>query len=611
MALEGVAPGAALVLYRLEVKGSYFSAGDDDRRFGFLGALPSSRYAFQLEAAEEAAEDGAEPASAVRVEPAEPSGPLDEEQHEAVQAFHAEAVADAGDDRSCGALLAVCLTEDARLDWEAMRDRRAAPAWLRQLWLRVLRLQGLERLSLYAPVGPAPSPLKLEAVADRISPAFEALRLHGRANLRMLTAVALHAQRPLDDAGLLERHLEEVVGVDRCAALLLASGFTDGASMELAPEDKAEAAARLEALLGAYTLELGGDRYSASKCWEWLAKQDELEMAMRCIAGTGRKYLGRTPTYEQFREVMADGVPTLEVYYSEKGTVLYRRPVIGRGMGRGSIGRERVVDVPEATWLEVEYDFVRDTFVSPAFLYKDGKKQALPNKIANWLHGQVMQRLVTLKHNKEPTEHYSGLRETTDGWLEVRYTKKGIFRYRRCSRGNVGIEVGGELDTEEQPLFYSELRKTLLSPRGHLVPNKVVEWLAGKSLVQLVTQSKERRDVCEAVIGHQGNDRVEWSQPPVQGGQVAVYTCFARVVGGGLVYTMMDSSKKKEEELEYSEEAKGWISSKKEGLPPEVLAWMQRAERGTVDERVRQFMEHYAAMPWQVVPPCVSTLSRS
>ena len=25
-----------------------------------------------------------------------------------------------------------------------------------------------------------------------------------------------------------------------------------------------------------------------------------------------------------------------------------------------------------------------------------------------------------------------------------------------------------------------------------------------------------------------------------------------------------------------------------------------------MDERVRRFMEHYAEMPWQVVPPCVN-----
>ena len=56
------------------------------------------------------------------------------------------------------------------------------------------------------------APLKLEAVADRASPAFEALRLHGRTNMHMITALALHAQRPMDDAGLLERHLDELVG---------------------------------------------------------------------------------------------------------------------------------------------------------------------------------------------------------------------------------------------------------------------------------------------------------------------------------------------------------------------------------------------------------------
>ena len=59
------------------------------------------------------------------------------------------------------------------------------------------------------------------------------------------------------------------------------------------------------------------------------------------------------------------------------------------------------------------------------------------------------------------------------------------------------------------------------------------------------------------LIAFQGNNHIEWSAPPAQGGQAITYTCFARVVGGGLVYTMMDSTRKNEEELEYSDEAKG------------------------------------------------------
>ena len=188
----------------------------------------------------------------------------------------------------------------------------------------------------------------------------------------------------------------------------------------------------------------------------------------------------------------------------------------------------------------------------------------------------------------------------------MRYTNKGTIRYRRCSKGNVGFEVGGERDQEEQPLIFSEARKTLQSPRGFLVPNKVVEWLMGKSLAQLVTLSKEGRNARKAVISCSGNDRVEWSETPAQDGPVIRYTCFARVVGGALIYTMMDSTTKKEEELEYSEEAKGWVSCRNEVLPGEVLTWMQRAVAGTADERARRFMERYAERPWQVVPPCVN-----
>ena len=70
---------------------------------------------------------------------------------------------------------------------------------------------------------------------------------------------------------------------------------------------------------------------------------------------------------------------------------------------------------------------------------------------------------------------------------------------------------------------------------------------------------------------------------------------------------MMDNAKQNEEELEYSENAKSWIGSRKEALPLQVLTWMRRAHHHTVEERVRRFQEHYAQMPWLVVPYSVTT----
>ena len=619
--LEDIAPGAKLALYRLEPQGSLLSA-EDSRRFGLLGTW-HSMYAFQFEAealrpycrGHPASDGGVRRQGTVRVEPVEMVTVLDEDQHAVVQSFHEKTVADKADDRACRAIFAVCLTAQGGIDWEATSAQRPVPCWLRELHRRLLRLQGLECLSFYAPVGPAPSPLRLEAVADRVSPAFEALRLYGRACLRMLTALARHVQHPLDDAGILERHLDEVLSNGRCAALIRISGFLGSASVKVCAGDSAEAAARLEALLGAYALEPGGEYCSVIRCWQWLTGEDELAMATRLIASSSLKYLGRTPTYETLREIMVDGIPTLEVYYRGKGTALYQRPVVPQGRGHGSVGTEKVLDVPEATWQEVEYDPGCNTFISPAFLYEDGRRQPLPNKIAGYLRGEPVQRLLTLRHYKEPTEHYDSLREMRDGWLEVRYTRKGLFRYRRCPRGKVGIEcgtAGGERDEAEQPLYYSELSKTFVSPRGHLVPNKVVEWLNGKGLFQLVTcpkeskECKEQRDAPGVVITSWEPLRIEW-YGPARGGQFIIYTCFARVVGGGLVYTMMDSTMKEEEELEYSEEVKNWVDGRREVLPPQVLTWMQRAQKATEDERVRGFVEHYAEMPWRAVPPCVNS----
>ena len=157
--LESVVPGSKLAMYRVEVKVGSLGVGEV-RRFGLLSALPPSSYAFQLEVWDEG--DPAPCAEArwvhtVRIEPTEPPGTLDMEQYETVQAFHMEAVADGADDATPGSLLAVCLGEDGRIDWNAMRDRHPTPRWLRCLRVRVLRLQCLECLASHAPVGPAPT----------------------------------------------------------------------------------------------------------------------------------------------------------------------------------------------------------------------------------------------------------------------------------------------------------------------------------------------------------------------------------------------------------------------------------------------------------------------
>ena len=53
---------------------------------------------------------------------------------------------------------------------------------------------------------------------------------------------------------------------------------------------------------------------------------------------------------------------------------------------------------------------------------------------------------------------------------------------------------------------------------------------------------------------------MDWCAPAPQGSQVTNYTCFARAVGGSLIYTVFGSVNQREEELAYSEEAKGWLT---------------------------------------------------
>ena len=142
-------------------------------------------------------------------------------------------------------------------------------------------------------------------------------------------------------------------------------------------------------------------------------------------------------------------------------------------------------------------------------LLEDHVRVVLPNKVVSWLRGEAMQRLVTLKHYKNKTEHYEGLRETLGGWLEVRYSAKGVYRYRRAGDGNVGLEEAG--GGPPQPLFFSELAKTLISPEGHLVPNRVVEWLQGKGLSLLVAQTRDPYGVGRAHISHIDDCCVTWT----------------------------------------------------------------------------------------------------
>ena len=444
--------------------------------------------------------------------------------------------------------------------------RGEPPAWLPGACARVARLHSLELLGRFAPVSPAPSPLKLQAVTEVGDPAHTALQLHGGAQLRMLAAFSLHAEHPADDAGLLARRVAAITGPARCAALLLASDLPNGAGV--APSSEQAAASSVEALIGAYSLEFGGDPYATCKCWEWLAGDDELAGSLMFVASTAPKWQGRTPTYQYFRETEVDGAPTLEVYFPGKGTVLYQRPVVETG----GAGTEKMADAPAAMWLGIDFDPVLGTFVSGSMLQENNTRMALPNKVWRWLRGDSMQKLVTLKHYKERTERYEGLRETLDGWLEVRYVDKGVYRYRRSDAGNIGLEeASGAL--RPQPLFYSELFKTLRSPEGHLVPNKVVEWLQGKGLTQLVSQTRAPRGDEQVQVVHDDVDSITWAPGLEQPISAPRMTCRACVVGGTTVFTMQLGVEGVPREIEFCEDSKAWAGPGGGSLcPPRCLS---------------------------------------
>ena len=228
--------------------------------------------------------------------------------------------------------------------------------------------------------GPPPSPLKLEAAAGPRSTAFEALRLAGRAHLRLLAAVTSWTRYPWDDAGMLAQRMASLVGKDRRAALLRASGFPPRDGPGAGPITERVASGILEALVGAYALELGGDLLSICRAWHWLTGSDEFAPAVPRVAATGPRFYGRTPTYVHFRGLLRDGVPTLEVHYQESGVMLYQRP----SLESGGVGAELMPEVPDAAWRDLSFDPEAGTFTSAHLLQPDHR--AVPSP-ARWSTG--------------------------------------------------------------------------------------------------------------------------------------------------------------------------------------------------------------------------------
>ena len=171
--------------------------------------------------------------------------------------------------------------------------------------------------------------------------------------LRLLATAAARNGFPYEDAASLALRVATLLDKGRCAALLRASGFPPRSGLAAPfPQAGDVAAGTLEALAGAYFLELGGDAFSVTKFWELLAGSPELAPALPTVARTSRRFRGNTPTHEHLQEVLCDGVPTLEVCYQGTDTLRYCRPAVDTG----GCGAEFVTSCVDPRWAPIVFD---------------------------------------------------------------------------------------------------------------------------------------------------------------------------------------------------------------------------------------------------------------
>ncbi len=273
------------------------------------------------------------------------------------------------------------------IDWDKIcgvteeGKKEVVPLWLLPLCWRIASLQRLEQLGrLWAPIGPVPNPLRMEAVLGGGfgwgSQAFEVLTLQGKTVLKMLFAVTFYVERACDDARHLEERVKAAINPDRLAALMAKSGLlaevihaaeSSAWLPRLSGVNREIAEKMLMALIGAHVGEKRGDFYSVVKLWQWLTCSDELMTSLRYLDCATTEFRGRTPTYENFKQVEADdGTLEFNVYYEDLGVVRFRRPAVSPGnepQPHGQFVLQSDYDNGKTDWRPVQYDHGEGTYV--------------------------------------------------------------------------------------------------------------------------------------------------------------------------------------------------------------------------------------------------------
>ena len=549
------------------------------------------------------------------------------------------------------ALAIVPLIQDGmgwEIDWERIcgvsseGKKDIPPEWLHQLCQRIVILQRLEQLGrIFAPIGPVPNPLRMEAVMGGGhgwgAQAFQVLCLQGEKALKMLFAVTAYVEYPYDDAGRLSQRVQASMDATRLASLVANSGLLAEVipSVDWLPRlagvEPDTAVKMLFALVGAYAGEKGGDFYSVVKLWEWLTADeqkatrgdeksdtDELKTSNRYVDSDATKYKGRTPTYERFSQVVdpEDGTPELHVKYEKLGVARYRRADVQK---KRDHSQYEVKNSPEKGWMDIHYDHRQATYVWRAFQVLDDQNNylpaALPNKVQCWLRGTSAAALINFKRCGSPTLTHESLCEKKDGSLHVQYQCGGLFRYTRCPQGGLGFEESISPEKGEScksPIWYSENpgEKTLLSEisahsdsqEGAPLPNKVTEWLmTGKSLFQIgsVVAANASGDDVKVTSEHEA-DHITWISNAE--GDSEHWKCCREHVGCAIIFVAgkLVENEFCLEELIY----KGQAAETENGtvMPERVIKWMKKHPERKCDERV--FKEYIEQQRKRDTPLC-------
>ena len=387
----------------------------------------------------------------------------------------------------------------------------------------------------------------------------------------------------------------------------------------------------LKALFGQYFLYNGGGFYTVWRVLRWLVANvdsrgpiwvcDKAETILaHYLFGATYSHRGRTPTFTSLTDIKEPRTDCklLQVQYSNEqtggftGSVRYRRsPPDDGSLYPGHVQECILDDGVWQAWRPLHYSPNYGTFISNTVLYEEGGNleaapgySAVPNKIADWIEGQNMRRLVRqtkpVQKRQDPDVEIELLQEQRGGELRVKYRGTGWFRVLRGKDGSMGDEqqlsIGqdGEIFGEARPIFWSQAFKCLMSSFTMcLVPKIIADFLQSSSLAHLVPKQKSHRDTLtdSGTVGPVDGDVAKW----FYNGRTFTYVCERTCEGCMFVEVSPSASApliySVQAPLIYSVQDASWLSpsiDKEEGalkaqLPQGILTWINECRQRTED----------------------------